>query len=119
MKNSFKYNENKHSDTFEDSIDIETGEMARPKVPTRQKAINYIKQYFSDKCEKEIKLKPEMTYKNNIVIANLFNKGKKPSELTEVIDWWFDTQQDKGKLIHINLCLSSYTLNNYNVAKNL
>lgn len=119
MKNSFKYNEKQHSDNFEDSIDIETGEPIKPKETKKQKAINYIKDYFSSKCEKEIKIKPVLTYKHNIIIANLFNKNKmKPSEITDVIDWWFETEQDKTKLIQISNCLSSWNINKFKVAKN-
>lgn len=33
MKNSFKYNEGKHSDEFEDSIDLDTGEFPKKKKP--------------------------------------------------------------------------------------
>ena len=120
MKNTWKYNEKNSSDTFEDSIDLDTGEFSKPKEPTRQKAINYIKEYFSLKCEKEIKIKPVLTYKQNIIIANLFNKNKmKPSEITEIIDWWFDTEQDKTKLIHIGFCLNATTINNYKLSKKL
>lgn len=120
MKNSFKYNDKQHSDNFEDSIDIDTGEFNKPKEPKRQKAINLVKNYFADKCEEKIKIRPVLTFKQNIIIANLFNKNKmKPSELKELIDWWFDTEQDKTKLIQINLCLSAYNINNFKVFKNL
>lgn len=120
MKNTWKYNEKNSSDTFEDSIDLETGEYSKPKESKRQKAINYIKEYFSAKCLKELKLKPVLTYKQNILIANLFNKNKmKPSEITAIIDWWFDTEQDKTKLIQISNCLSSWNINKYNISKNL
>lgn len=115
MKNSFKYNENQHTDTFEDSIDIDTGEYKTPKVPKRQKAINYIKNYFMEKCEKKIGIKPMITFKQNIIIANLYKKGLKPSQIIEIIDWWFNTQTDKTKIIQIGICLSSYNINNYQV----
>jgi hypothetical protein len=115
MRNSFKYNEKNSSDTFEDSIDLDTGEFNKPKEPTRQKAINYIKDYFIAQCEKTIKIKPVMNFKQNIIIANLFKKGMKPSEITDVIDWWFNTQKDKTKIIQISICLSSYSLNSYQV----
>jgi len=111
------YNENKHSDNFEDSIDIETGELARPLEPKRQKAINYIKDYFSAKCEKLLKIKPMMTFKQNIIIANLFKKGMKPSEITDVIDWYFATERDRTKLIHIGFCLSAHNINTYKISK--
>jgi len=113
------YNDKKHSDDYEDSIDIDTGEFNKPKENKKQKAINYIKDYFSSKCEKEIKIKPVLTYKHNIIIANLFNRNKmKPSEITDVIDWWFETEQDKTKLIQISNCLSSWNINKFKVAKN-
>lgn len=119
MKNTWKYNEKNSSDAFEDSIDIETGEPVKPKEPKRQKAINYIKEYFSSKCEKETKIKPMLTTRENIIIANLFKKGMKPSEITAVIDWWFDTQQDKTKLVHIGFCLNAVSITNFRLSKNL
>lgn len=114
------YNENNNSDNYEDSIDIDTGEFSKPKEPKRQKAINYIKEYFVSKCEKEIKISPILTVKHNIIIANLFNKNKmKPSDITDVIDWWFETEQDKTKLIQISNCLSAWNINKFKVAKEL
>lgn len=119
MKNSFKYNEKQHSDNFEDSIDIETGEFTKPKEPKRQKFINYIKDYHSTKCLKEIGIKPTLTYKDNIHIANLFNSKEKwkPSELMDILDWCFETEKDKKKLIQIKYCLSSWVINNYKATK--
>ena len=99
----------------EPTIDIDTGETNKPKEPTRQKAINYIKDYFGGECDKKVGIKPMMTFKQNIIIANLFKKGLKPSQITDVIDWWFQTQTDKGKIVQISICLSSYNLNNYQV----
>lgn len=114
------YNENNNSDNYEDSIDIDTGEFSKPKEPKRQKAINYIKEYFISKCEKEIKIKPILGLKQNSIIANLFNKNKmKPSDITDVIDWWFETEQDKTKLIQMSYCLSAWNINKFKVAKEL
>ena len=42
MKNSFKYNENQHTDAFEDTIDADTGEMT-----TNKKQPNFSKVYKS------------------------------------------------------------------------
>ena len=117
-KNTFgSYSENRHTDDFEEIIDIDTGELVRKKEPKRQVAINTIKDYFSDQCYKAIRIRPVMTTKENIIIGKLFNQGMKPSEMYDVIDWWFDTQSDKGKLIHLSMCLSSYSINSHKAFK--
>lgn len=118
MKNTFKYNEQQHTDRFDDVIDYETGEPIKAKEPSRQKAINYIKDYHREKCEKLLKVTPIYGSRENIFIANLFNKNKfKPTDLTEMLDWYFLTQKDKSFLVNIKSCLSNYTINLYRVQK--
>jgi phage replication O-like protein O len=112
MKN---YNENNHTDSNDRVIDYETGQPIEKKEVGRQKAINYIKTYFADQCEKYTKIRPIMGKKENIIIANLFNKKFKPDMLTEIIDWWFNTERDRTKAIHLSICFSNYSLNMYKI----
>jgi len=70
MKNSFKYNENKHTDSFEDVIDYETNEI--PKKITKQSKV------FSLKEELEKMEEIENSYQD--IIATFIKEKKIPIE---------------------------------------
>ncbi len=114
-----KYNESNNSDSYEEVIDYETQEPQKEPEPKRHKAIRYIQDYFSAKCLKIINEKPVYGVADYTHIANLYKKGYKPSELVEIIDWYFNTESNPTNLIQLKTCLSIYRINNYKISKKL
>lgn len=118
MKN---YNEKNHSDSEEEYIDLDSGEEVKKEKPQQnKKAKDYIKNRFMELCEEYLQETPVWNVKTDIIVYNTFNKLKlKPSEILELMDWWFENEKDKKKLININNCLSGYNVNIWKVSKKL
>lgn len=112
-KNTWKYNENNSSDSFEDSIDIETGEFIKEKkkIPQNKTAIKLMG-IFSQMCEERIKVKP-MEKKGSYFLILSALKELTAEQIVELMDDWFNTGKEKADLIQITQCLSPNFINRY------
>ena len=114
MKNNkWKYSERNSSDTFEDVVDLDTGEQQMEvKNPPKNKTAVKLMNIFSQMCEEKIKVRPVMA-KGNYFITLQAMKHLEPTQIVELMDLWFQNGKEKEDLIQITQCLSVNNINRF------
>lgn len=113
MKNSFKYNENQHTDTFEDVIDLDTGSYQKPKNKVAKNKVAFsLIEIFTGMCEEKIKVKPVQDKKSYFIVLNAL-KHLSPEEIVELWEQWFKSGKEKADLISITASLSTNSINRF------
>lgn len=119
MKNTFRYNENQHTDTFEDSIDLDTGEAINPKKkdPKNKTALKLIS-IFNQMCLEKIKTTPVEARGNYFAVLKAM-KNFTPEQIVVMMDEWFKSGKEPQELIQITHCLTLNQQNRFKVNKKL
>lgn len=113
-KNSFKYNENQHTDTFESVIDLDTGEYKNEtkKLPKNKTAIKILG-IFGEMCEEKIKVKPAIAKGNYFVVLKAMKELETPDRVVDCLEDWFKSGKEKADLIQITQALSINNMNRF------
>lgn len=99
------------SDSFESTIDIETGEIAQEKQrkPRNQSAFA-LQKVFKEKCKETLNITPEMGFKEYARLCNLLKRYSE-EDIKEIFEEWFNSGETDARLVSLCACLSDYQLN--------
>ena len=114
-RNSFKYQENQPSDTFEDVVDMETGEtVLDSKKPPKNKTVRLLQEYFLEKAKETTGLKPLVDAKGYFRILYATNTGGlKTEQIMKMIDDWFGSGRPDTELISLTRAFSNNQINEW------
>lgn len=115
-KNSFNYKESNHSDSYEDFIDLETGQIEKQK---KREPINKnvwkVVDRFGDLCEKHIGKRPIRDMKSYFVVLNASKHLKSGKNFETLFTDWFSSGKANEDLIQITRALSNNNINKIKV----
>jgi len=119
MKNSFKYSENQHTDTFEDSVDYDTGELKTPKkkVSKNKQALKIV-DIFNAMAFEKIKIRPVKDAKGYFIVLSAM-KNLTQEQIIDLMEDWFTLGKEKQDAIQITQCLSNNNINRFKARKNI
>lgn len=117
-KDMLNYNENKHTDEYEATIDAESGELRSSKKVSKSPMTKKIEDIFIQMCIDKVKSAPLKSLAGRKRIVETL-KVLTPEQTVDLLESWFSSGKEPKDLVQITQALSNYQINSFKAERRL